>query len=823
MPDRIFGMLAACAGLLSAPSTLHAAVGPARIEVEPAEVRLIGARDRQQVAVTAIAADGSVRDVTAEARFAIEPSGPAEVSASGVVTPRSDGEALLRIEATGLSAEVAIRVEAADLTPPVGYRSEVAAWLTKSGCNMGACHGNLNGKGGFRLSLRGEDPSADLLSISRDAFGRRLALAEPGSSLVVLKPTGALPHEGGIRFPVGSPEARELTAWIAAGAVDDISSAPKLVRLSVFPEYRAAAAPSLAQQLVVRAEFADGSSRDVTRMASYDVPDPTRAAVSAEGRASVAAPGEVVVAVRYLGGRAVSRLAFLADRPDFAWAGPAERNAIDRAAFAKLRSLKINPSPPASDAAFLRRAFLDAIGVLPDADEARAFLADRDPEKRRKAVDRLVRRPEFADFWALKWADLLRNEEKSMGDKGVWIFQRWLRDAIDADLPMDEFARRLVASTGSTYRDPAASFHRTNRDPSTAAETVAQVFLGLRLQCARCHNHPNDVWTQDDYYGLAAYFGNVQRKFIADGRTDKFDKHEIFGDEFIYVEGRPEMVQPRSGLTLAPKPPSGPKPDLGDDPNALDDLANWLTGPGNDQFARNLANRVWFHLLGRGVVEPVDDFRDSNPPSDPALLDALTAELRSGGMRLRPLVAFIMDSATYGLDAKPNPTNADDSANFARAQVRLLPAEVLLDAIGRALDAPDAFENAPPTARAGQLAGARMGGTFLKAFGKPDRLLTCECERSEATTLAQAFQLINGQAVRSKLEAPDNRIGRLLKAGLDDPAILDDLAYACAGEPPTGEARIALLAHVAEAADRRKAWEDVAWAFINSKEFLLRH
>ncbi len=561
----------------------------------------------------------------------------------------------------------------------------------------------------------------------------------------------------------------------------------------------------------------------MTRQAAYDVNDPGRAEVSADGRVISTGPGEVVVAVRYLGGRGVSRLAFLPDRPGFSWDESPGENPIDLAVFPRLKALKIRPSDPAGDSAFLRRAYLDALGTLPSPDEARRFLADRDPQKRAKLVDRLLDRPEFADFWALKWADLLRNEEKTMGAKGVWSFQRWLRDRIAADEPMDQFARQIVGSLGSTWQNPPASFHRTNRDPQTAAETVAQVFLGVRLQCARCHNHPFDVWTQDDYYGLAAYFSNVKRREIGNVRSDDLDSHEINGDELVYLEGKPGTVHPRTGLPLSPKPPGGPAPALSpDDPDALDDLAGWLTRD-NPQFARNLANRVWFHLMGRGVVEPVDDFRDSNPPSNPALLETLTEEFVRGGYRLKPLVGLILKSKTYAFGSRPNATNADDEANFARAAVRLLPAEALLDAIGQALDRPERFPGAPKAMKAAQLPGAKMGGEFLKAFGKPDRLLTCECERSDATTLAQAFQLINGEAVRLRLKAHNNRIGRLMDAGRPDPQILSELYLAALSREPTEEERRVHLSHVARSEEKRKAWEDVAWAILNSKEFLLRH
>ncbi len=805
----------------SIPKVTLAEAAVARIEVVPADLILNGARGRQQVAVTGIDADGSVRDLTAAARFTIDPPGLARVSRSGVVTPVADGFGRLRIEANGREATASIRVEHSSRDRPVSYRLDVVAVLSKAGCNMGACHGNLNGKGGFKLSLRGDDPLFDLASLTRDALGRRVNLSDPPASLMVRKPTGEIPHEGGQRFASGSPEAAVLTNWLATGARDDGRSAPRVDRLEIFPGERILAAPGLTQQLVVTALFTDGTRRDVTRDASYDVSDPTSVAVSVDGRVEARGPTETAVAARYLSGRAVSRLAFLADRPGFVWRPPAEKNIVDRHVFSKLRTHKINPSEPTTDPVFLRRASLDSIGRLPDPAETRAFLDDPDPDKRSRLIRRLLARPEFADFWALKWADLLRNEEKTMGSKGVWVFQRWLRDQIAADLPLDEFARRLITAKGSTWSNPPASFYRTNRDPLTAAETVSQVFLGVRLQCARCHNHPFDVWTQNDYYGLAAFFGNVRQKEIANVRRDELDKHEINGDEVIYLEGRPETVQPRSGEVMVPKAPLGPTPDLHTDLDARDELAEWLTR-NNRQFARNLANRVWFHLTGRGVVDPVDDFRDSNPPSNPALLDALTDTLIASGFRLRPLVELIMNSQTYQLGSEPNETNKDDEVNFARASVRLLPAEVLIDALGQALGKPESFLDTPEGLRATQFPGVR-GGSFLKVFGKPERLLTCECERSEATTLAQAFQLINGRAVRSMLEGTDNRIGRALAKGTTDEVILDDLVLAALGREPTASERTGFLAHLRDTPDRRKAWEDIAWAIVNSKEFLLRH
>jgi hypothetical protein len=834
--------------------------GAPRLMIEPATIVLSGADARQQLAVSRLEADGSPRDVTRECRFVIEPAAPASITHSGVVYPKSDGRGWIRAMVGGLSASVEVRVDRATTRRPASFRADVVPLLSKAGCNMGACHGNLSGKGGFRLSLRGDDPDFDFASLSHDQYGRRLNRLAPDQSLAFLKPTTTVPHEGGLRFPRGSVEATTLLRWIASGGHDDRGTAPRVRSLRVVPAERVETPGAREQQLVVTAEFDDGTTRDVTRQAAFDLSDPTQVEVSADGLVHMHGPGEATVAVRFMNGRAVSRLAFPADRPGFVWRGGPADHPLDRDVYAKLRALRINPSAPCDDSVFIRRAYLDAIGRLPDPAETRAFLDDRDPGKRSKLADAVVERPEFADFWALKWADLLRNEEKTMGEKGAWVFQRWLRDQIASDLPLDEMVRRIVAGLGSTFQNPPASFYRTNREPTTAAESVAQVFLGLRIQCARCHNHPFDAWTQDNYYGLAAFFSNVGHKELDNVRKDNLDKHEINGDEIIYLtDAAPRMVQPRTGVVLRPTvlPRVGrgspdlacvvgrgspdparfvgrgsPDPALRQteglpvstiaDGNALAVLADWLTRD-NRQFRRNLANRVWYHLLGRGIVEPVDDFRDSNPPSNPALLDTLTDCFTSHQMRLKPLVAWILKSRTYQAGAAPDPTNRDDVSNFSHATVRLLPAEVLLDAISQALDVPERFRHAPGSLRAAQLPGAAGEVAFLKTFGKPERLLTCECERSEATTLAQAFQMINGPTVRRKLDAGENRIGKMLAAGARDREILAELYLAALCREPSPAEGDAMARYLQRARDRRTAWEDVVWALLNSKEFLLRH
>ena len=712
---------------------------------------------------------------------------------------------------------------------PVSYRREVVPLLTKLGCNSGPCHGNLTGKGGLKLSLRGEDPARDWYVLTHEAGGRRVSMANAEESLMLTKPSGLIAHEGGIRFKVGDESSSLLLRWIQQGAEDDSGQArQELIGLEVSPgELWLDAGEKREVSVKVIAKWSDGRKTDVTRLASFDVNDPTSANITPDGLFSSNRAGEWVVGVRYLGGHGVSRIVFLEDHPGYQWAGPVARNAIDQAVFSRHKRLKRNPSGIAAEQVLVRRLYLDLLGILPTPAEIRAYEDDTSADRYEKLVDRLLARQEFAEYWALKWSDLLRNEPKVMGQKGNWQFQRWLRDQFAMDRPMDQFAAELITTTGSTWNAPSSSFHRTNRDPETAAETFAQVFLGYRLQCARCHNHPSDFWTQNDYYGLAASFANLRRKDINNVRRDRFDKHEFNGDEVIYFEGEPSIVQPRSGELLRAKPPGGREVPSsgGDKPEiALEHLATWLTR-NNRQFARNIANRVWFQLMGKGVVDPVDDFRDSNPPSNPELLDELEKAFVAGGNRLRPLARLIVTSTVYRLDSSPAAKYPAMEADFGRAVIRLLPAEVIRDIVDQATGYERALEEAPAGTRAGQMAAANTRGEeFMKVFGKPERLLSCECERSDETTLAQAFQLINGDTVRAALENSENRIGRLLKLSEKEPqAAISELFLASLSRRPTAAEAAGLKQYLSIAKDRRAAWEDIVWATLNAKEFLFRH
>ncbi|HEX5270284.1 MAG TPA: DUF1549 and DUF1553 domain-containing protein, partial [Gemmataceae bacterium] len=614
------------------------------------------------------------------------------------------------------------------------------------------------------------------------------------------------------------------------GAPPDPAGAPRLKALEATPAETFLVEPSDRVRLRVRARFDDGSERDVSRLAVYEPSNPTTA-VSADGEARRLGFGETAVLVRYLDRQATVRLAWVPERKGFVWRDVHEANYVDHHTFARLRALRTRPSDLCPDEVFLRRVYLDTLGVLPTADEARAFLAERDPAKRTRLIDRLLHRPEFADFWALKWCDLLRGEEKVLDRKGVQVFHHWVRQAIDDGKPLNEFARELVASRGSTYADPPANFYRALRDPQSRAEAVAQVFLGVRLQCARCHNHPFDRWTQDDYYGLAAFFPRVQYRVLENNRRDKLDTHEFDGEQVVWLAREGEVTHPRTGAVVPPRLPGSAKPvnAEGDRPAAL---ADWLARPDNPFFAKAQANRVWYHLMGRGLVDPIDDFRASNPPANPALLGALADDFAAHRFDLRHLVRTILVSRTYQLSAVPNETNADDETNFSHALVRPLQAEQLLDALARVTGAPVRFDGQPAGTRAGELPGARPvrgrgmapseGERFLRVFGKPERALTCECERSEDTTLGQAFQMLSGELLQDMLGESDNRLGRLLKSGRTDAEIVEELYLAALCRRPGEKERAAALALLGRAKDRRAALEDLAWGLLNAKEFLLR-
>jgi hypothetical protein len=701
---------------------------------------------------------------------------------------------------------------------PVSFRNEVVPILTRLGCNSGACHGSAAGKNGLKLSLRGYAPELDHDALTRQVHGRRVNLEAPSESLLLLKGTGTLQHGGGPRLDPASPEFALLARWIAEGAPGPRESDPRVVRVEAVPRTTTAAVGDSAA-LRVEATYSDGTTRDVTRWAKFDSADASVARIDEAGRFTVTGHGEGALSVWFASTVDLARVA--APRPgpvdEAAFAAAPVRNLVDRLNLEKLRSLNVPPSPQADDATFLRRATLDAAGRLPTPEEVDAYLADADPEKRDRLVDRLLASPEFVDAWSYKWSDLLLVSSKQLPAPALWAFSRFVREAVASDTPWDEFARRVVTARGSTLANGAANYFVLHRDTVDLAESTSVAFLGLSLTCARCHDHPLEKWTQDQYYGFANLFSRVALK---DGPAGS-------GDVVVSASNAGDILHPRRQAPVAPQPLDGEALGLGHPGDRRAAFADWLADPSNPYFDRAIVNRVWAHFLGRGLVDPEDDLRATNPASDPALLDALVADFRAHGRSVRHLIRTVMTSGVYGRSSAPLPGNAEDAKFHSRFVPRRLPAEVLLDAIDQVTGVPTPFAGYPAGWRSLQLPDSKVASPFLDAFGRAPRESVCSCERSEEPSIAQALHLANGTTLNEKLRVDSGRIARWAASGMTDAEVVDRLVKSALGRPPDQAERAALVAPLAEAgadpAARRQALEDVAWSVLTSKQFLFNH
>jgi hypothetical protein len=804
------------------------------LAVHPARVVLDGPRARVQLVVSA-GDTGDLFDVTREAELESSDPRVAAASPGGLIEPRGNGEAAISARWSGRSAAVPVRVTGVGAPRPVSFRLEVMPLLARHGCSSGACHGSPAGKNGFRLSLRGYDPAADRSALADELASRRIDRVRPDESLILRKAMGVVPHGGGKLLSAGSRDHDVLRGWLREGFQDDAAGGPALASIEVHPARRALRSPHDAQQIAVMARFTDGSSRDVTRLSVFTSSDERAATVSPDGLVTRSLPpargGEAAVLVRYLDRLATARFVFLPPAGGVpAGEYPRERSYIDRHVFAKLRLLGIPASGPCTDAEFIRRAYLDTIALLPDPAEVRAFLEDPDPDRRARLVERLLERPELDDHWALKLLDVLRSSRKTLGPPAAFGLQRWVRNALATRRPLVEIARELILAEGDAVQAPATGFLRSARDPAASAEAVSQLFLGIRIGCAKCHNHPFERWTQDDYYGFAAFFAQVKLKAPDPERKDR---------PILYRDaGAPEVVHPRTGRPVRPRFPG--EKDLDFDParDRREALADWLADAKNPFFARSLANRTWYHVFGRGIADPPDDMRDSNPSSNDELLDALAEDLVESRYDLRALLGRILTSSAYELSHRPRPGNEDDLRYFSRTEPRLLGAEQLLDAICRVTEVPETYPGLPAGTRAVELPDGDAGGAILASFGKPSRNLTCECERETVPNPAQALEVAGGESVARRVRAPSNRLGRLLAAGRTDDAIIEELYLAAVARRPGPHELEAIRAHLAEDAGsrvspgsegegnalarRRRSLEDVLWALLNSKEFLFR-
>ena len=622
------GCLAVCFGTLVLPSvSVLSAVPttpadkakvigqPIALQVQPSSIILTGPRSRQQLVVTGVYADGTVRDLTPFIDIQTEAGAIVHVSDEQVILPLKTGVTNLLVKTSDRQLRVPVTVRDFDKPQPISFRDDLIAALNVGGCNSGACHGTPNGKNGFKLSLRGYDPAADYLQLTRDMMGRRTDRLDPESALMLKKALGRVPHEGGARFPASSVPGQVVRAWLVEGLQDDAPSFSPLKKVDVLPGNRVLNEPARWQQLAVMATFADGQTRDVTRLTVFTSSDTTIASVNNDGLVEFAQGGEVAILCRYLEELVPVRLTFLEPKPGFKWSDPPENNYIDTHVFAKLKMLNIQPSDLCTDQEFIRRAFMDVCGVLPTPAEVKAFLDSKDADKRSKMlIDQLLERPEYADHCTIKWSDVFRSSRKSIQLKGAHVFHTWLRTHIDKNDGFDRIISELITSSGSTFSNPAANYYRIARDPTSLAETTAQVFFGIRMQCAKCHNHPFERWTQDDYYSMSAWFARVKQRPdpLEHGATPKAKD----GAEYIYVDRATEITQPRTGKRMAPKFMGGAVPALAPDKDRREVLAAWMTSPSNPFVPKSLVNRIWFHLNGRGIVDPVDDFRDSNPSAN---------------------------------------------------------------------------------------------------------------------------------------------------------------------------------------------------------------
>jgi hypothetical protein len=784
---------------------------PARIEVFPTGVKIDAARRTMHLIVSGYYADGSVQDLSGVAEIKSQDEKIARAD-KAVVLPVGNGSTTVSLKVGGHELTVPVEVANQEVPAKVSFNYGTLAVLSKQGCNSGACHGSPSGKGGFRMSLRAYDSALDIETLVREAFNRRTNLYEPESSLLLRKPLMEVAHGGGRRLKKSDVGYEMLRDWIGQGCQVDAADAPTCVKLEIYPRERILKRPAHTQQLVALAHFSDGSVRDVTPLAVFSSSDETVATVDGTGLAVGQDRGEAAILVRFLDKLETASLMFLKEIPGFHWNSPPENNFVDHHAFQKLEQLQILPSELCTDEEFVRRVYLDVIGILPTPGETATFLTDADSQKRSKLIDALLVRPEYAEFWALKWGDLLRIRNVKVSNGGVHKFNHWVIAAFRDNMPYDQFARQLLTSEGSTYVNPPANYFRTATETNDCTETTSQLFLGIRIQCAKCHNHPFERWSQDNYYGIGAFFNRVQRK---PGINPE--------EQVIWVARAGEVTQPRTGKQMQPWLPLTGAADLSGEDDRRTAFVDWLVRPENPFFAKVEVNRIWGQLLGRGIVEPVDDFRDSNPPSSAALLAALADDFSKNGYDRKRVMRTILNSRTYQLSSRKNEFNVSDMKYFSHANTRLLAAEQLLDAICQVTSVSEKFSGLPAGTRATQLPSPDVDSDFLKVFGQPARETACACERSTDSNLSQALQMINGPLVHSKVRDEKNRLRVLAAAGKSNEDIIGELYLSALCRKPSEPEMAAATKHIDHAGDRMRGLEDVCWALLNANEFLFQH
>ena len=779
-----------------------------KLEAFPKALQLSDIRDGRSLLVTGVTSDGKRVDLTAEAKLKADGK-VATIAKDGYVTPKATGKSHVTVTAGGLTTKVSVTVT--NVKPrEVGFSREIMPILSKVGCSAGTCHGARAGKAGFKLSLRSYDPVYDYRALVDDLSGRRFNRSRPSQSLMLLKPTNGVPHEGGFLFDEQSRAYKIIEQWIAEGC--KWKSGVKVTKLEVFPKNPLMQRSGEKQQQIVIAHYADGTTRDVTRDAHFKSSNFEVATVTKTGQIKSVMRGESAILVRYEGAYATNPVTVIGKREGFAWKKTPEFNFIDKHVNAKLKRMKILPSDLCTDAEFLRRVRFDLTGIPATAAEVKKFLADKRPSrvKRQAKIEQLMRSPEFVDHWTLKWSDLLLANSKFIKEKGVWAFRNWIRNSIATNKPYDKFVHQLMTAGGSTFENPAANYFRVAREPKVVMENMTQVFIGTRFVCAQCHDHPFERWTQTNYYELAAYFAGVGRKR---GTTKD--------EEIIYTLASPVAVV-HAGTGQAVQP-SFPFTHAGMDKSLTDrrrKLANWLTTKENPYFAKSIVNRYWSYFTGRGIIDPVDDIRSSNPPSNPQLLAALETDFVKNGFDLKRLIKLIVSSHTYQRSFRTNKFNEDDSINYSHAAPRRLSAEQLYDAIMIATGAPHRIPGAPAGFRASQLPDPKIKLSFLDMFGRPPRESPCECERSSTVSLAQTLNLINGPTIANAVKHPEGLVAKAIKSKTPRKQMIEQIYLSVYNRYPTKSERKTADDYFAEVKNEEEAAQDLMWGLINSAGFL---
>jgi len=794
------------------------------IKIFPSEIVLGSRSSSQRIVVQGFYPDGYSEEITAKAKLAVGDGKIAQVT-SGVVAPLANGSTTVTATLGGLSASAPVSARNIDQTPKWSFRNHVIPVLTKTGCNLGACHGAAAGKNGFKLTLRGYDPEADYNVLTREAIGRRIAPQDPGRSLVLLKPALLIPHAGGRRFGVDSLEYKVLAEWISEGTTPPSAADRRIQQITVEPR-ALKLRPGSKQQLLVTAHFNDGYREDVTGWVRFESTNSGTAGVNERGLVELKGSGEAGITTMYLSKVDVATVAvpFPNKVREAAFLNARKNNYVDALVLDKLRALNIEPSELASDSDFIRRTYLDSTGALPAAAETEEFLSSTAPDKRKALIDRLLSSETYVDYWTYKWSDLLLvtvgNADNPGGNKltapAVRSFHNWIRQSVAQNRPWNQMVREMYTATGSSRENGALNFYQLHKDPIRLTENTTVAFMGLRLTCARCHNHPLEKYTQVDYYKMANLFARVKQK-----------AGDSAGEIVVYNADSGDIPHPRLNKPLPPAPLEAKEIPL-DAGGRRELLADWLTSPENKQFSRTIVNRVWANFMGRGLVDPVDDLRSTNPPSNAPLMDALVDDFVKHGYDLKHLASVIMNSAAYQRSWQTNATNLNDDRYYSHYLIKRLPAEVMLDAISQVTSVPTAFEDFPLGTRALQLPDTATESYFLDAFGRPDRAATCDCERDPQPNLRQALHMINGDTINKKLAAAGSLTDMALKLGLSNERFIEHLYLSAFSRRPTGEERTAALKSLDEACGtnpqaRREALEDFTWAALTGKEFIFNH